>query len=137
MQMTKTNLKNFREDFNKAMLELEEKYGVSVNMKNISYDANMFKFSTEVMNVDEDAKENKLMCSHDAFNEFVQRRGYLNLIGKLGETVRMQGENFVIVGFKPRASKNAFIIRNEKSQEYVTSYLALSRNLATNNSLMF
>ena len=52
MEMSKSNINGFRGDFARAVKSLEEKYGVTINLGNISYNNAGMHTKLEVKNLD-------------------------------------------------------------------------------------
>lgn len=50
MEMSSTSFKSFRADFDSAVKELEEKYGVSIKVGKFTYDSTQFTTKMEVKN---------------------------------------------------------------------------------------
>ncbi|MDD4308675.1 MAG: hypothetical protein PHU53_07725, partial [Thermoplasmata archaeon] len=57
MEITVTNLKNFRSDFCKAVEQLEKKYNVKVEFGDIKYSTNDFHGKVTVKNLSETGEE--------------------------------------------------------------------------------
>ena len=110
--MTKTNLKNFRNDFANAMKALEEKYGVTVEMKNISYTQDSFTTKIEVVNESDNREQTDFERNVVCFKNYGLTKNDYKKVFKI------KGEKFYLVGINPRARKYPFILRNEKGDEY-------------------
>ena len=50
MEINSDSLQEFRQDFNTAVEDLQEKYGLSINAKRIIYNKSGFRFKVEVTN---------------------------------------------------------------------------------------
>ena len=102
MEINTQSLKIFREDFQKAVSDLEKKYGVIIKLGNITYSDIMFHARVDVKNRDAldeiDEREfdrNVYRYTHLGFQEGMYRRIF---IGK-------GNEYYAILGFNPRSKK--------------------------------
>jgi len=116
---------NFRKDFALAMKELEKKYGVNVSLGNIRYDNTSFSSKIEVQELNDApsfipsnlvAEYNDLV--NGAFEKFSKN---LNACKSLKEafdnckTAKIEGRNWVVIGYSKRARKSPFIVMDEHS----------------------
>lgn len=117
MEMTRENLKAFRVDFQNAVKALENKYGVKIEMGSISYTENDFHTKVTVTN-----GRTNLEAEKAQFEKNVQA---FKLYGLSKDDYRrpfeVQGKLHFLVGFKPRARKNMFIIESVNGTHYVCS----------------
>lgn len=96
---TKTELQTFRKDFDTAVIELEQKYGVSIKLGNISYSASEFT--------------GKIIVTKDGVSPFQKQAEYFNqaynLYGlskdMLGKTFKTQGYELEFVGIDSKKPK--------------------------------
>jgi len=108
MEMTKTNLKNFRNDFVTSVKNLEERYGVSINLGNISYDDTKFTAKIEVKNPLSEAEE------------FASKARILTQWGIKPDMYRKifkaeDGKEYMLVDLDTKARKNVCIIEKVPS----------------------
>ena len=96
--INKAILKEFREDFNKAIKPLQEKYGFDIKLGKINYCDDSFDGKLQVF--DKSKGESK------EANEFEK---YCHLYGleksDLGKTIVCNREEFIIVGLNPSKRK--------------------------------
>ena len=107
MKISRESLRSFREDFRSAVSELEEKYGVTIQLGNISYDESMFSARLEVKNsrdpeeiAEKDFDRDVWKYEHLGFREGMYKRVFIGA----------DGDQYTIVGFNTRASKSALHI---------------------------
>lgn len=119
--ITEKDVKNFREDYVKLMTELENKYGLKLDIGTIRYNENELRFKTTLKSVGEQT-EKQFKSTHKEFDEWAIRRGYTKLVGKLGNKYTVKNNNYQVVGHNPRASVNCLIIKSldgrTKGKEY-------------------
>ena len=121
MEMTKANVFNFKNDFEKAMKELEKKYGVAVTMKSASIGESYFTAKIEVVNETAENNAEKVKFEEDValFKEYGLTKDDYQ------KKFKIDGEVYSLVGFKLNARKNKFILCNSKGTKYAFSALAL------------
>jgi hypothetical protein len=121
MEMNDVNLNNFRNDFAKAMEELEKKYGVKVEMGRISYNEHEFSTKLNVTNAtnDEELEKTKFM---NAIAPFANYGLYADDYKK---EFKIQGKTYQLIGVKPRARKNPLIIKDKEGKTYCCAPEAL------------
>lgn len=108
-------------EFKKDLKDLEEKYGIRLDVGRVNY--NMDEISMKVRFVNNEGAmeaEEGFKCSKKEFDEFFKyRRDYL--VGKLGEIKEHQGKKFQIIGFNSKARKNYLVLKClDDKKEYVT-----------------
>jgi hypothetical protein len=98
--ITKELCKNFRNDFNTAMKELESKYGIAITLGNISYCSTDFSAKITANVTGDEAKE-KEKAEFESYAKFYgfEPEDY-------GKEMTLQGKRFKFVGFNHRCSKN-------------------------------
>ncbi len=117
MKMNKENFNNFKKDFMEAVKALEDKYDVSISFGNsISYTENFFSTKIEVTNGSNAEDAEKVMFEHNVLGN---RYGITP--DDYGKEFVINGKKFVLVGFKPRARINCFVIRDQKGTQYTCS----------------
>ena len=119
-KITKETCQQFREDFNTAMKNLEKKYGIQVQLGNMSYSDTNFTGKFEAKSIDASGKaaidmryepsaKLALYCTDlsDEFQKEVQSRGVLgqNFVGQNGLT-------YTVIDFQPRKPKFCFILQD-------------------------
>ena len=122
MKMTKANVLNFKSDFEKAMKELEKKYGVAVTMKSANIGESYFTAKIEVVNetAENDAEKVKFEEDVALFKEYGLTKDDYQ------KKFKIDGEVYSLIGFKTNARKNKFILCNSKGTKYVFSAFDLN-----------
>ena len=105
-KFNKTVAKQLRDDLNRALKEIEEKYNIQAKVGNIRFSAN--ELDTKIVFADVvETEEGKTVAMTKQAKEFCARARGLGLHENLlGETMRYEGKNYVITGYNTRASKN-------------------------------
>ncbi len=102
MNINEKNLKQFRADFMNAVQPLREKYGVTIQLGNITYSQEYFTTKMTVSN-----GQNKNDAARIAFDANVWRYEYLGF--RKGMYMRKfigaSGRTYAIRGFEPRSPK--------------------------------
>jgi hypothetical protein len=105
MVITRKSLGDFKADFNEAVKELGIKYGVSISVGAISYQAN--EFSTKI------TVQNKTINGVDSEQADFER--YAPIFGfeakDYKQILKIQGKNHYFIGFKLKGRKNTCRIR--------------------------
>ena len=119
MTIKSETIKNFRVDFNEFKELLEEKYGLKINIGNISF--NDYGFTTKMTCM---ATSGDIL--DDRKNEWNRECRKIGLkeedFGKVFEL----GESYEIVGIRPRARKNNIIVvRKDNGKEYVMDHYTI------------
>ena len=103
MEITINNLKAFREDYKKAVSVLEEKYDVTINIGNITYEEERFSAKMTVKN----GRDPDTIKRAD-FDADVWRYEHLGLRPGMYNRIFIgnDGEKYAIQGFNTRAHKH-------------------------------
>jgi len=119
MEITPGNLRHFRVEFVEAMVALEEKYGLKIELGNITYDNNEFRgrlTCSDTSNLEKGQSPRDKKLEEDYKN-------HCQVFGLkpewLGQTFISNGEKMTIVGLKTRASKRPVVVNNENGGGYV------------------
>jgi len=109
---TTTELGKFREDFNKVVKELEDKYKVDISMGRISYSTTSFSSKMEVVrSQSEDGSKIDI-----AFEKFKEHATYMGLKDSdYGRVFTSGRKKYRITGIKPRSPKYPIIAEDVKS----------------------
>lgn len=102
MEITNETLYAFRDDFEKAMLPLQEKYGVTISMGRITYGDERFSAKITVTNgLDPE------VVARNSFDAEVWRYEHLGLQKGMYNRVfeAEDGKLYAVQGFNPRAKK--------------------------------
>lgn len=120
MKMNKTTLPQFREDFAKAVANLEAQYGVKIRLGNITYNTNDFHTRLEVKNVGTDEASSK-----DLWEDEQRCASWRNSLVKKVEYDKWylgnDGRNYKVIGFNITRPKNILRIVNGFGKEYSCS----------------
>ena len=105
MIISKESLSDFRDDFNDAVKELEEKYDITIKIGQISYCASSFKFNVNVENQKNDFEGKKATFLKNA--DIIRRKyRYDFKIEHFMRTVRVDNKHqYVLVGLKTKSPK--------------------------------
>jgi hypothetical protein len=111
MEINKNSLHDFKQDFNTVVKTLNEKYGVTIQLGNISYQENKFNGKIEVVN--------KGATTTIAREEFERSAVYLGLKkSDFGKTFMSNGVLFKISGIKTRNRKYPILADNPQGDTY-------------------
>jgi hypothetical protein len=127
--MNTTSIKSFRTDFAEAVKYLESKYGVKISLGNITYTTTDFTTKLIVQNgaTNEDAE--KIAFEKDVlyFTNYGLTKNDYN------KEFIVQGKKYYLVGFKKRARKKPFVIKDVTGTKYVctSETLKLKNNFAS------
>ena len=129
MEITRNNLRAFREDFNNTLKSLQEDYEVTIDMGNITYGGLGFHFKVDVTSGNrQEAERNKFIealkrnsWKYPAFDE--DSYGKVVKLGYNKDTYR-------IVGIKPRSRKYPIVVLRESDEKrYKYTYEAVLRSI--------
>lgn len=103
---TRDSLKRFRDDFDVAVEELKKKYGVEIELGNISFSSDYFRTKLEVRKaVSSDGS--KIDIELEKFKKDAPKVGVSASI--YGKEFTYRGRTFKVTGVKPRSSKYPII----------------------------
>ena len=131
MEITKSNLRIFRQDFKNTVESLQKEYDVTIDMGNITYGDEEFHFKVDVTNGDRpEAERNK-------FIKVLKRNSWkypaLNN-DSYGKDITINHEACKIVGIKPRASKYPIVaIKENNGKRYRYTYETIKNALNNKN----
>jgi len=114
MKITEKTLKEFKEDFDKAKVALEEKYGVSIEMGAITYDFDSFTCKMSVKNGTAEEAEKREFEQNVRYFEHLEVTK--DMYGK--PFIGANGQTYILCGLNPNAPKNCCIIRAEDGRKY-------------------
>jgi len=115
MDITAKSLKEFRDEFSKVMLSLEETFEITISVGNIRYNTNEFNLKIVAINGD------KAEVEHREFEQHVLRFAHLGLKKEMyrQEFIARDGKTYILVALKPKARKNMCVIREKMTgKEY-------------------
>lgn len=124
MEITKTTLTAFRVDFADAVKELENKYGVAIQMKKIGYSSDDFSAKIEVKNKDSQGEiiDSTFATYASLFGLDPSWQGK-SFIGGTGKTLK-------VIGLNTRRSKNPVELQGADGKTYKCSADYLKRFMA-------
>lgn len=131
MEITKSNLRIFRQDFTNTVESLQEAYDITIDMGNIIYGDEEFHFKIDVTN------GNRPEAERNKFINVLKRHGWkypaLNN-DSYGKEVTINHETCKIVGIKPRASKYCIVaIKESNGKSYRYTYETIKNALYNKN----
>ena len=127
MEISKASLKEFREELKIALRPLEEKFGLKIELPNISYSEKEFHGTLKCFNLGSSGEKLADIQSKEEFDIYT----YLSkLAGSFGfEFSGNNGELLRVIGYNPRGTKNPIEllgVRNGKkykaSENFVLFY---------------
>lgn len=112
MEMNERTLREFRQDFQQAVKSLEEKYGVVITAKGITYSDNEFHFKTEVVNGSSKDDVRKTQFEQSCKKYFLEKEDFMR-------EFEVRGVTYQIVGIQPSKRKHPIMIKDVRSgKEY-------------------
>ena len=126
---TKQNLSTIRSKLSIKMAEFEKETGVRISLGNISYQNDSFtsKISAKLVNGKSESD-----IQRDEFEKNCMLYGFTKLDYK--KTAMLQGRNFELVGFKPRARKNNAIMKCVSTgKQFVTNVSEFKKQFTLKN----
>ena len=105
MKITNTTLNQFREDFKKAMKDLEEKYEVQINAGKITYDNISFTFTVKVVNGTDEVEANRITFENNLKGTYLEKEDFLR-------SFVAEGRTYTITGINPKGRKHPIIIKD-------------------------
>lgn len=112
MLMNKDNLNNFRKDFEKAMIDLEEKYNIKIDIGGITFTRDSFTCGLKAVNMTEDGID---QFTQDLLNDDPWFKSVFNKRFKEGRHA------FKIIGYKP-SKKNSIVCKRDDNETYYWNY---------------
>ena len=105
MEINSENIKRFRKDFKKTVLELEEKYDIKMTLGNISYSQDSFHTKLECVNV------SLIKSPKEEFaNNCIYTFGLIKPEMYNREFTAADNKKYRLTGINPKARKNFCII---------------------------
>jgi hypothetical protein len=111
----KANLMQFREEFRKAVADLEKKTGVGISLGNISFESNRFttKLTVAILDSGESVEQVEMRSNFER---------YAYLFGMTpqdyGKSVSSGGKLYTLVGIAPRSTKFPLIGKSADGRFY-------------------
>lgn len=101
------NWSSFRKDVETALKEVNKKYNVEMSTKNISYDDKSFRFSVEGIMMEEGKSAEQISFENECRKFILEPSDY-------GKIVKLDGDDYKIVGIHSRAKKYPIILEKIK-----------------------
>lgn len=120
---TKTELKAFRQDFANAVKDLEKKYGVKVELGNISYGETEFHTKMTCTKTTNDGKKKV------DTKEFELLKDLLGFKGSIGDKYVSKGVTFTITGLDAKKPKFPVLIEGSNGKKYKTTVQSANMQL--------
>ena len=121
MKFDKTNLKDIRKDFDLAVKDFEKKYGVTVQMGNISFSDYQFTSKITVTSEEKCSEENE----RKEFSKYCRMYGLTE--EDYGKTFRSGAKEYTIIGFELSRPKYCVKAKDKDGKVSLFSELALSQ----------
>lgn len=115
-QFNSANLKAIREDIDSALAEVEQKYGITLKLKGISYDSTTFTSKVEAtIGTGLDAYKNEWSSAINT--------GYGTLynlsLDDFGQKLSLDGKEYTLVGIRTKARTKPFLIMDENGKTFI------------------
>jgi hypothetical protein len=113
---SKFDFNPLRVDVKKALDEIGNKYGIAINMANISYSERSASGSLKMAILgegDEPGTSAKDIQLREDFKGWVFKHEIPESL--LGEEFTIMGDTFILLGYKPRAKKFQIVAKNKKT----------------------
>jgi len=113
MKMNEANIRQFRDDFANAVLDLEAKYGIAIELRNIAYNPSSFSTRLEVKNLSEEGRP-MVNPNHEASARFaIARQLSMDAVGT-GPVLQQKwiltnGNTVFLEDYNSRSHKYPFI----------------------------
>ena len=129
MEISQQSIREFRDDFARAVRSLEVQYGVKIKLGAITYSPTEFHGKLSVTN-EEDLGP--------MFDNYVRHR-YPNLVGKLNRIVLLNGKRFRITGCQPNRRRYDIVVKDlNTGKDYVyTGSSVANAQFETNGGFSF
>ena len=115
-------VKSLRSEIDMALATLSKKYGIEISTGNASFTGSNVTFKVQAAV----KASNGIVMTKEA-SDFARYASTLLPGVKIGDTVSIQGNEYVIAGWKTRAQKNPVIVtRNGKSYRVTASMIRFS-----------
>ena len=115
-KITKPFLKVVRKDIEEALKSVEEKHGITFDLKNITFQDTSFDLKIEANIVGADTR---FVKDYKEFHKMYE-------LPELGTDITLQGRHFKITGFNSKARKNCVLIEDGNGGRYSCSIKAVN-----------
>jgi hypothetical protein len=101
----KLNLKDLRGELDVALRNIGSKYGIDMNIGNISYTSSRFttKITAVIKSTSNSIEKNPILP--------------INVKFKIGDRFKYKGEDYVVKGYNPRSFKYPYVCNNLKNNK--------------------
>lgn len=117
MNINRRNLNAFRNSFENSVKDLEEHYGVKLELGRITFTNHQFSGKLTVINVDDPSTN----LEEVKFGNLCTKYGFTK--SDYNRTVMVNGKKFKLIGFKPRATRYPCLVENDKGQYKMGTYM--------------
>jgi hypothetical protein len=121
----KTELKLFREDFGKAVKELEKKYGVKLELNAISYSDIEFHTKLTATKVGESGEKEVDTKTFGWMKEL------LGFKGNIGDKYTSNGVTYTVCDLDPKKPKYAVLLKGSNGKSYKAPVASVNMFLAS------
>lgn len=113
--INKKMLKEFRGDFTETVKDLEKKYGIKLELGNISFDSSDFRTKLIGTNV-----------GNRKVDPNINTNNPNTLIGK---TILLRGTKYTITNYKSNRPKYPYVIKNKRGTAYKVTEQQVKNNI--------
>ena len=117
-QFDKPTIKAIRQAMDQALAQVATQYGITINTGNARFTGNEVTFKVKANTVD-GATGNAITKEAQAFELVKHQEGIGHL--SVGDTVTLQGKEFILKGFNTRARKSPIQIEDQQGRGYKCS----------------
>lgn len=118
-EFTRTNLKSLREQITNALSKVGEKNGITLDIGNISFNADSFRVKLEAF-IQSDSNSGMSLSQTKALAD-LKRYGFMFGLSEkdYGKTFKSNGKTFKLVGLAPKRTKYPIIAEGANGTEYI------------------
>ena len=117
-QFDKPTIKAIRMAMDNALAQVAQEYGITINTGNARFSGNEVTFKVKANTVD-GATGNAITKEAQTFELVKHQEGIGHL--SVGDTVTLQGKEFILKGFNTRARKSPIQIEDQQGRGYKCS----------------
>lgn len=125
-KITRDFLKNFRVEFKDAVKSLEDKYGISIQVDNISFTDSSFSMKTKVALV-KDGEDSELAVNREVFKRHCFRFGLSE--SSFGKVFTFRDQAYIIVGLSPKSRTYPILGKSRSGKVYKFPLDVVTKNI--------
>ncbi len=111
----RNTVKNLRSDIDSALAILSKKYGIEISAGNASFTASNVTYKVQAAV----KAYNGVVMTKEA-TDFAYYANIYNFKFKIGQTINLQGKQYIIAGWKTRVQKNPVLVTRDGKQYRVS-----------------